>query len=72
RGFLGLMELANKNLYGKRAEIYSGLTYGEKFNRFEFSYYNPFLKRSSLFFELLPYYQSKEREYFIDHINRRN
>ena len=68
RGFLGLVELANKNLHGKRAEIYGGLTYGEKFNRIEFSYYNPFLKKSSLFFELLPYYQMKEREFYTaDH-----
>jgi len=68
RGFLGLVELANKNLHGKRAEIYGGLTYGEKFNRLEFSYYNPFLKKSSLFFELLPYYQMKEREFYTaDH-----
>jgi len=64
RGFLGLIELANKNLHGKRAEIYGGLTYGEKFNRIEFSYYNPFLKRSSVFFEILPYYQIKQREFY--------
>lgn len=67
RGFLGLIEGTNKNLHGKRAELYGGLTYGEKFNRIEFSYYNPFLKRSSLFFELLPYYQVREREFYTDH-----
>lgn len=64
RGFLGLAELANKNLHGKRAEIYGGLTFGESFNRIEFSYYNPFLKRSTLFFEILPYYQIKERKFY--------
>jgi predicted acylesterase/phospholipase RssA len=68
RGFLGLFEFSNKNLHGKRAEIYGGLTYGEKFNRIEFSYYNPFLRKSSVFYEFLPYYQEKEKEYFdTDH-----
>ena len=68
RGFLGLAEYANKNLHGKRAEIYGGLTFGENFNRLEFSYYNPFLKRSTLFFELLPYYQIRERKFYdTDH-----
>jgi predicted acylesterase/phospholipase RssA len=67
RGFLGLIELANKNLHGKRAEIYGGLTYGEKLNRVEFSYYNPFMIKSAIFFELMPYYQVKDREFFVDH-----
>ncbi|MBN2857886.1 MAG: patatin-like phospholipase family protein [Candidatus Delongbacteria bacterium] len=66
RGFLGLIELSNKNIHGKRAEIYGGITYGEKFNRLEFSYYNPFLKRSTLFFEIQPYAQIREREFYSE------
>ncbi len=67
-GFLGLVELANKNLKGKRSEIYAGLTFGESFNRAELSYYNPFLKKSTLFFEINPYYQIKERNFYdTDH-----
>ena len=64
RGFLGLIELSNKNIHGKRAEIYGGITYGEKFNRLELSYYNPFLKRSTLFFEIQPYAQIRDREFY--------
>jgi predicted acylesterase/phospholipase RssA len=66
RGFLGLLELSNKNVHGKRAEIYGGFTYGEKFNRLELSYYNPFLKRSTLFFEIQPYAQIREREFYTE------
>lgn len=64
RGFLGLIELSNKNIHGKRAEIYGGFTYGEKFNRLEISYYNPFLKKSTLFFEIQPYAQIRDREFY--------
>ncbi len=64
RGFLGLLEISNKNLHGKRAEIYAGVIYGEKFNRIELSYYNPFLRRSTLFFELQPYIQFKEKDFY--------
>ncbi len=68
RGFLGLVEVANKNVYGKRAEIYAGITFGESFNRIEISHYNPFMKRSTLFFEVMPYYQIKERNFYdTDH-----
>ncbi len=64
KGFLGLIEIANKNVYGKRAEVYAGLTFGESFNRFELSHYNPFMLRSTLFFEVMPYYQVKDRNFY--------
>ncbi|MDA3884660.1 MAG: patatin-like phospholipase family protein [Candidatus Delongbacteria bacterium] len=67
RGYLGLFELANKNMHGKRSEMYVSLLYGEKFNRAEVSYYNIFMKKSSLFYELLPYFQVEERYLYEDH-----
>ncbi|MCK4979392.1 MAG: BamA/TamA family outer membrane protein, partial [Candidatus Delongbacteria bacterium] len=67
RGYLGLFEIANKNMHGKRSEMYFSFLYGEKFNRVEASYYNIFMKKSSLFYELLPYYQLKERYLYEDH-----
>ncbi|MCK5760842.1 MAG: patatin-like phospholipase family protein, partial [Candidatus Delongbacteria bacterium] len=67
RGYLGLFEIANKNMHGKRSEMYFSFLYGEKFNRVEASYYNIFMKRSSLFYELLPYYQLKEKYLYEDH-----
>ena len=67
RGYLGLFEIANKNMHGKRSEMYFSFLYGEKFNRVEASYYNIFMKKSSLFYELLPYYQIKEKYLYEDH-----
>ncbi|MBN2790098.1 MAG: patatin-like phospholipase family protein [Candidatus Delongbacteria bacterium] len=67
RGYLGLFEIANKNMHGKRSEMYLSFLYGEKFNRLELSYYNIFMKKSSLFYELLPYYQVEERYVYEDH-----
>jgi predicted acylesterase/phospholipase RssA len=72
RGFIGLFEGANKNLHGKRAEFYAGVIFGEKFNRAEASYYNPFMRRSTLFFEFQPYYQSKLREFYDTGHNKLN
>lgn len=67
RGYLGLFELANKNMHGKRSEMYISLLYGEKFNRAEISYYNIFMKKSSLFYELLPYFQVEEKFLYQEH-----
>ena len=67
RGYLGLFEIANKNMHGKRSEMYFSFLYGEKLNRAEISYYNIFMKKSSLFYELLPYYQVKERYLYENH-----
>ncbi|MDA3838462.1 MAG: patatin-like phospholipase family protein [Candidatus Delongbacteria bacterium] len=67
RGYLGLFELANKSMHGKRSEMYISLLYGEKFNRVEASYYNIFMTKSTLFYELLPYYQVEEKFMYEEH-----
>ena len=67
RGFKGLIEVANTNIHRKNAELNLGLTFGEKNNKIELSYYNAFLKKSSIFYEFRPYYSSNEISFYKNH-----